>query len=613
MKLDPAIQLEAAKHEAEAKKLLEQAGLAEMRVLALSNLYVFAKDVLGLDPAVIRGMDDPGVLAAVSELNTELQDWLAKRKSQTRFRKVLWIMPRECFKTTYGSAAVVQAHCRIPNGAFAISSASYDRMAVPTGRAIREHWEGTNEKSLLVRLFGNFKDPAGRRKWAEDEAITLARRSTTRRDPTLKVFSVETGGTSGHYEMVLLDDPITQEQVHKYGDTWFDRVWTHYNSLRFVVRRDGLLLVICTRYGDQDLVGRLIEREIEPRVRKWWKNARRTYNEEELRGSDLPPDFHEKWFLPKYAGQAGWKVIFRDAEREDGEPRFPVVWPKERMADVRFNDPVGASTQLDNRPWSRADSPVVQVHIDRTWEEPHQVPPLAYTHLTLHGDTAFKDAEARMRARGDWNVLFGVGHAEGHIHLVWGWHSKTADEGEFADQLIRAVQWAASTHRARFGCLTLDKTVGSTGGMTRNFLIARCNASGVRCPNVVELKRDASRTVGSGRRRVKANILASAGYWQDSRVHLVRGVQGADEAAWEMLNMLGHGTDDHADCLSDAFNEEIYKPERRSTQTALEKDAVSLGTLRPFEFGLRASPKRETEIGKALRHPFLEMMMGERN
>jgi phage terminase large subunit-like protein len=402
-------------------------------------------------------------------------------------------------------------------------------------------------------VFGEFHAPNSKRKWTEDFSNTDIRLDLSRKDPTLRVFSVLTGGTSGHYELVVLDDPITKELVGRFGKTWFDKVWDHYVSLGYVVKQNGLFILVMTRYGEDDLCGRIIEREIAPMTRK---RIQRGAPE-----GELPEDFYRNW--PKYAHLAGWKVIYRQAYDEDvydpdvpGDEGcyFPIVWPKERIEAERLKSDSDVAAQLQNTPAKRKDNPIQQHHIDRAVLDPEAIPPSAYDWVTCHMDVAWKDDENYRKQRGDWNVIQLWGHADGVVYLLWAWHSRTSTQNEFGEAFIRGLQWAKlSSIDAKIRVGTYDKERGGHTGAVKEFLERVAHLNGLRCPRLLPLNRP--RGMNN-----TARILSVVGYWQDGRVKVPLEVEGAKELVHEMLTIDFSRHDDHASAAADVWHDDVLRP-----------------------------------------------------
>ena len=569
---------------AEAKTALAQ---AKLRKLAMQDLYTFNTKVLGVSARNgVFEAGDPRVKDTVTDIGLYIRDWLkartdARAKGQRAFsspKKVLYVMPRECMKSAYITAGVPPyAHCWEPDIAVGISSAVHEDMAVKYGKQVAKHWEGKSEHSRLVELFGEFKDPASKLTWKEDSYVSFQRQSGTRRDPTLGVFSVSKGAVGGHFDMIILDDPVTREKVAERGDGWHEKVWEHYHGLYPCVRADGMFILVMTRYGDGDLVGRIVESEIEPAVRALAQVGSPK--------GELPDDFYVDEGWVRYAHLAGWKVIYERAwdgnitsdDASDYTLRFPVVWPRERiLAWMGEKGEEFVMSQLQNLPSKRSDNPIQQETIARAWIKPEDIPPQAWNHLTMHCDLAFKSGEAYIKQRGDYSVIQIWGHHAGHVYLLNGWFGRVKSEA-FIAEWLRLWKWAKETKGSRIRVLTYDKPLGGVGDTIANLFYNAAALEGLGRPRILELQR--------GQKKID-RILAAAGHWQDGSVHLAEGVYGSKELADQMLKIGYSRYDDLADAAADCFHEEVFRAAQRHSYGPGDRDSKRVSSdLRPVAHG----------------------------
>jgi hypothetical protein len=548
------------------------------------DFYEYCTRGLGITQAETTYAADPGVKSYIQDYGAEVVDWLYSHGRQKlenelamkegrqpqlfqqTYRRILVLNPRETMKSAWVTQGTPPfCHNWDKDIAIAISSASHQKMAQKFMRPIRKHWLGTSIKAWAPVCFGDFY--ARDRPFSVD-AIETAKRTSSKGDPTLSAYSVEVSPTSGHFDLYLWDDPVTKEQLEKYGEGWFDKCWDHFLSLDYVVAKTGMLVIVMTRYSDDDPVGRIVRNVVEPAVKKQF--------------GKLPDDFNYEDGWVDYAHLAGWKVIQTTATKnwdefcrriehlsmEDIEKKdpcedllnYPLCWPTAAIADKVRKDPLFAVTQLENKPTKRSDRPIKPIHVEAAWIEAADVPSKAWMDVTMHMDLAFKSREAFLEQRGDYNVIQIWGHHEGHVYLLWGWRGKVTQD-MFGEDWIRALQWVklekSYKPRGRLRLMTYDKPVGSDSGEgLKNWFLALAAENGHRCPRVIELPRRTKKT---------DKMMATAGFWQDGRIHLVRGVPGSDELSRQAL-MLGSYMpfDDDLDASADVFCEEAYKPPHRT-------------------------------------------------
>jgi len=518
----------------------------ELACLEWSGDYrAFVVECLGRN---YEAMMDPGVSRLMKGYAASLNDWLETRHEQRSRRNILYMPPRECAKTEGISIPTVPwLNIHLPDLAAALVSATQEDMSESISRPVRAIFEQTSPDEKM-HYFGPFHAP--QKKWTDKELNTAVRRSN-RKDPTLRVSSIDKGLTGGHYDVVIFDDPVTKAKAEREGENWYRKCIEQYIELNTTIRKDGLFILVGTRYAEGDLIGYIKDNEIAPVVRKLRQVG--------APPGELPEDFERNWYT--YAHLADWEVFFGQVHHEEPDGSislgFPYIWPEERIAKSRQDPTRGESfyaSQLQNTPAQRADNPIQPHHIERAWwpiGEP--IPPGAYGHLNMTMDLAFKDGEAYLKQKGDWSVIQIWGQEAGRLYLVHGWHGRPTQE-EFGREWIRLLEWALIEHQTTIRYCTYDKPIGMGSFGDGQSPIAKwlwglANERGLVCPHLKEMTRSAKKL---------NRILGVTGYWQDGRVRLLRGVPGAQELANEML-MLGISKhDDHADAAADAFNSDLY-------------------------------------------------------
>lgn len=577
---------------AQLDELAQEEWIEEMRWRGQHDLFFLVNDIIGVSPKYgVHQMGDPHVKECIDELNDYVQLWLAKRRifletgkvTQTKPMKAMYIMPRGTVKS-HGVSGVlpVMAHLWDTEMASFISSGNHEKMAVGLGRISAGYMEGEGKGNILPDLYGPFKDPKGHRVWSQNEYTTIRRENMGRNVPTLKVFSVQTGGTSGHYKLGVLDDPAWQEMIEKMGDTWHEKCWAHYKSLGMILDPDSLFVFVTTRYGDGDLCGQIVTKEIEPVVRK-----------RVFAGSpagEVPDDFFRDEGWRKYAHMAGWKVIYENAwegnieseNPDDYTLNFPVVWSQDRILEELNKDELFCMAQLQNRPAMRSDNPIQQCHIDSVWCKAEDVPESSFGNMVMTCDIAWKDQDAYLSQRGDDDVIQIWTLDDGDVYLVWGRFGKWTRE-EWSENFIKGLQFATPSRRNRMRRLrymSYDKPIGGLGDVVSNYVSGEARLAGMRCPNILELNR--------GGTKKKSRLLAAAGNWTEyGRVNLVEGIPGAQELCQQMLKIGYSPHDDHADAAADVWNSEFYKPpKRRRDDARRDMDMARLEQLKPIAHGV---------------------------
>lgn len=129
-----------------------------------------------------------------------------------------------------------------------------ETMSVRMGRAIKSIL--TSEK--VREVWGDVKGP----KWSDKE-FTLAGSTLGEKEASVTCLSVGGAVTSGHYDLVILDDTVDYENSR--SQLQRDKLWEWFRMTLLPVAARGMLWIIGTRYHWDDLYGRLQDRLQWPR------------------------------------------------------------------------------------------------------------------------------------------------------------------------------------------------------------------------------------------------------------------------------------------------------------------------------------------------------------
>ena len=537
----------------------------------------FIRGVLGINCVY---NNEPAVEEYLSLVGAEIDDWLEHRwdtlpdgsLKQKVPRKILINPPRKTFKTSgLSEVAPVFASCRDPNIVCGIMSASYQDLAVPIAENIRRHYSGAARDSKLTAFFGDFHASDSKNKWSGTD-FTIDQRTDARRDPTVSTYGVRMGVVGHHFDLFIIDDPVSNEAMRNNAD-WLDIVWKSWVDLSAALNPNSLVIVIMTRYHNADLAGRIIANEIIPHVK-------------EQNGGTLPEDWSlsDPERLYHYGKQAGWTVIYRqsvtDPDSETPQYNFPGIWSPERVTEVRrgrrnTSDPESDEyselffqCQLQNTPHLRRDNPVKEHHISiaRGFPEPwsrEEAPRTGY--VDFHCDFAFKSAEAYLRQSGDLSALHVKTERDGTVWRINGWRGKVPQD-EFGNRLIDMAYWALDEFNARIRYLSYDRITGQGSGdmSTAKWILGLFRRHPrLNTPNLVEIRRT---------KRKEEFILDTVWAWQDGLVRLCKEAPYNDQLIDQMLNIGYSPTDDDADAFAAAFHPDIYRGAARVTAGAVVKD-----------------------------------------
>lgn len=116
-------------------------------------------------------------------------------------------------------------------------------------RGVKSHFEQNEE---LRATFGDFV--VGAAKWADDEIIVNKRTRVGLKEPTVHAIGTETALPSRHYDIIIGDDLVTDDNSQTEGQRLKLQNW-FYKTLLPCLEPDGRLWLVGTRWDDEDLYG----------------------------------------------------------------------------------------------------------------------------------------------------------------------------------------------------------------------------------------------------------------------------------------------------------------------------------------------------------------------
>lgn len=535
---------EALVNQAVGEAMQDENAMHEALVLARmreweTDLYRFSLECLGNNPQTdkkLEGNLEPRVAAYTRWVGDRILSWLAARaagKVQSR-RKIMVLVPRECFKTTNLTTTIpVWMQILDPNCSVVIDAAKMQNMADKMLDVVKEHMTGARPSSQLIDTYGEFRHP--KRTWNYNAVTSAKRTDTARKDKTVEITSVDVGATGSHPDLWIWDDPVTRELAN---ETHFKNCWNHYLGIFPIVRKDGLLMLIATRYSDSDPSGRIIEEEIAPAaVAKY---------------GQLPDDFRRNW--DKYAHLAGWDVWLDRGRNPDNpsEAWYPLIWPIERMEEYERIAPAEFAAQVQNMPGERKDLPLQREHIDRLWIDFGDVPDAVWNNVYLHMDLAWKDAKAYVEATGDYSVIqvWGRDNSGRAYFLPLGYRGRDMQE-QFRDHFVTIMQ-QISRRRGRVKLITYDKPQAGMGTAISEWFRDVCAQEGFRCPPLMEMNRRAQL-------QKDERCMMASRYWIDGTVQLVKHAPHVNVLVDEMLGIGATRYDDMRDAAADHFHSDVWR------------------------------------------------------
>lgn len=167
-------------------------------------------------------------------------------------KKKLIAMPRGTFKSSIGVVGYsIWKFMQNPNLRIMIDSEKYEN----SKNFIREI-KGKLEDPLFIQLFGEWRSESN---WSEG-SITLKHRTLIKKEASITASGVEAGKTGQHYDIIIHDDLNTHENSETIESR--AKVLRHYQMNVSILDPGGEVLLIGTRYATQDVIGFVLQNEI---------------------------------------------------------------------------------------------------------------------------------------------------------------------------------------------------------------------------------------------------------------------------------------------------------------------------------------------------------------
>lgn len=161
-------------------------------------------------------------------------------------------VPRGCFKSSIASVAYpIWLLMNNHDHRILIDSELYENSSKFL-REIKDKLLSTN----FISAFGNWKTKV----WNESE-IKIAPRLSTKKEASITCGGVGTQKTSQHYTCIIADD--LNSATNSNTPEGREKIVDHYRRYTSLLDPGGILVVIGTRYADNDIIGWIIENEIE--------------------------------------------------------------------------------------------------------------------------------------------------------------------------------------------------------------------------------------------------------------------------------------------------------------------------------------------------------------
>ena len=495
-------------------------------------LYAFGA---ALNPRARRWVD-PEIHKPMAEwFQHHIDEWFKDRENGVGKKKHLAVLVhRRVGKTTmFTRAGQLWLHLRDPEMS-TYTGAESMLLSTKMLAAMKAVLDGSDPHAMFTKMYGDWAGNA--RMWATREIVHSARRNTSRQDPSMGAFAVETSITGGHPDAIFYDDPVSYERLD--SDTnWLEAVQSQVSSLFPAIESDALVVWVGTRYDDADHFGTAFRDEGVATVSGMMDDS-------------IPLDPNGKWHVYFLAG--------RDKQ---GKATTPKIWSDTEMERYKKLDPTRYAAQVLNDPSESETNPITAEQL-RQCIIPAKEVPWSALRFAITCDTAF--ARAIYRPGKDWSVFIVHGYTRngsGDVYVCECHGSPHWRAEDFGHRLVSLCQRYRNQGRRIFAIGDEEET----GGKPDSWKISLRNMfhdASEPMPMYYQWNRY------SGTKKV-ARLEAASTFWVDGHVRVVEGAPGVDMLMKQMM-LIGalrlnpkRGHDDFVDAHSDAFQPELYQPMRR--------------------------------------------------
>lgn len=465
-----------------------------------------------------------------------VDEWFAWKKAGIKKQKHLAILVhREIGKTTlFTRAGQLWLHLRDPEVATA-TGAEKEGLAAKMLEAMKAVMDGSDSHSLWTRLYGDWATSA--RKWTGKEIVHGGRKNTSRQDPSIVVFGVETSITGSHPDALFYDDPISYERLTT-DTNWLATVNSQITSLIPVVQGDGLLVWVGTRYDDEDHFGVGFRNNGVASVSG-------------MQTDSIPVD-----------EDGNIHVYFMAGRDNEGKPTTPKVWPEDRLKRYKRAEPLRYAAQIMNDPSISELNPITREQIQQCGVEKKDVPWNALR-FAICCDTAFSDGNKVSSKDETVAVVHGFPrNGSGDVYVIEGYGNASLRAEDFGKLLVSMVQ-RYRRQGFKIIAITDEKTRAGKKDSWRLALQNFFHDVNEPMPRFIEFER--------GNTRKYERLQTASTFWVDGHVRYVRGAPGMDKLCEQMARIGQYAVNprikiDWADAHSDFCQPELYQPMRRAEQ-----------------------------------------------
>lgn len=192
-------------------------------------------------------------LCGYKEINGATHGQTIKALEAETKRKLI-VMPRGTFKSSLGSVAYpIRELLKDPNQRILLDSELYSN-SKNFLREIKMHLTS----QVFIEAFGQFET---KECWNEGEII-IRQRTKILKEASITASGIGAEKTGQHYQLIICDD--LNSPANSATKEGRQKVIDHWRYLISILEPNGTLVLIGTRYSDDDCIGYVVNHEILP-------------------------------------------------------------------------------------------------------------------------------------------------------------------------------------------------------------------------------------------------------------------------------------------------------------------------------------------------------------
>lgn len=304
------------------RKLPDSRVLVAQRKAAKHDLLYFARHILGY--SLIE-----------ESVHRQLCNILSFQDAEYTSKKKLVLLPRDTFKSTIGTVALpIHLLTRYPDLSILIHCE-----VVAMARAFLSEIKARIEDPSFKLLYGNWIPSRNDSHRYTENLIDILPRTRRSKEGSIACSGVDKSITGSHYDFIICDD-LVGETNHVTSDQLEKTIRNFSLISESILKKNGILLVIGTRWDDRDVYGSILETNAH--TKEWdiiIRPAVSTRDNPEI--VEWPPKDTSRFFFPSRLDE---KTLLRKQENFKDDQLFFSQY---------LLDPAPKGSSVFNREWIR--------------------------------------------------------------------------------------------------------------------------------------------------------------------------------------------------------------------------------------------------------------------